>query len=98
MLKSFLYIFLALILIGGFFLDSDKEIEIEQDQAVKVDMEEEKKLVNKNERYLKCYGEMTAAHKARGFHQNAREISIKVKERICEAYGNGEDLNYEGKK
>jgi len=50
-----------------------------------------------NPRYQKCYGEMTAAHKARGFHQKQRALSIKVKETICKAYANGEELEYEGK-
>jgi hypothetical protein len=48
-------------------------------------------------RYAKCYGEMTKAHKARGFHQTHRMMSIQIKETICEAYSNGEDINYEGK-
>jgi len=51
-----------------------------------------------NPRYQKCYGKMTAAHKARGFHQNQRALSIKVKEAVCEAYANGEELEYEGKR
>ena len=49
-------------------------------------------------RYLKCYGEMTKAHKARGFHQSNRALSIRIKETVCEAYANGEDLDYEGKR
>ena len=48
-------------------------------------------------RYAKCYGEMTAAHKARGFHQSNRVVSIKVKETICKAYSKGEINSYEGK-
>ena len=49
-------------------------------------------------RYAKCYGEMTAAHKARGFHQSNRAISIKVKETVCKAYSKSEINNYEGKR
>ena len=49
-------------------------------------------------RYFKCYGEMTNAHKARGFHQSNRETSIRVKETVCKAYAKGEELNYEGKR
>ena len=48
-------------------------------------------------RYAKCYGEMTKAHKARGFHQSNRSASILVKETVCKAYAEGQDLNYEGK-
>ena len=49
-------------------------------------------------KYYKCYGEMTNAHKARGFHKSHRMMSIQIKETICTAYANGEDINYEGKK
>ena len=49
-------------------------------------------------RYAKCYGEMTTAHKARGFHQSHRMMSIQIKEKICTAYSNYEINNYEGKK
>ena len=48
-------------------------------------------------KYLICYGEMTKAHKARGFHQKNRAVSIKVKETVCKAYANGDINNYEGK-
>ena len=48
-------------------------------------------------KYAICYGEMTKAHKARGFHQSNRSASILVKETVCKAYAEGEDLNYEGK-
>ena len=48
-------------------------------------------------RYYKCYGEMTNAHKARGFHQSNRAMSIQIKEKICTIYANGEELVYEGK-
>ena len=49
-------------------------------------------------RYAKCYGEMTAAHKARGFHQSNRSMSIKVKETVCRAYADGEINDCEGKR
>lgn len=48
-------------------------------------------------KYVICYGEMTKAHKARGFHQRNRVASIKVKETVCKAYARGEINNYEGK-
>ena len=48
-------------------------------------------------KYLICYGEMTKAHKKRGFHQKNRSASIAVKEAVCKAYAECEDLNYEGK-
>jgi len=49
-------------------------------------------------KYAICYGEMTKAHKARGFHQRNRMASIEVKETVCKAYANGEITNYEGKR
>ena len=48
-------------------------------------------------KYLICYGEMTRAHKARGFHQKQRMMSIQIKETVCKAYANGEISSYEGK-
>ena len=54
--------------------------------------------VQKYHRLMKCYGEMTAAHKARGLHQSKRSLSIKIKETICFSYGEGDINNYEGKK
>ena len=40
---------------------------------------------------------MTKAHKARGFHQSNRLMSIKVKETVCKGYANGDTDGYEGK-
>ena len=48
-------------------------------------------------KYLICYGEMTKAHKKRGFHQSNRSASIKVKETVCKAYAKGDIYSYEGK-
>ena len=48
-------------------------------------------------KYLICYGEMTKAHKKRGFHDRNREASIKVKETVCRAYAKGDINDYEGK-
>ena len=48
-------------------------------------------------KYLICYGQMTKAHKARGFHQRNRAASIKVKETVCKAFAKGEIYDYEGK-
>jgi len=53
---------------------------------------------NYDQRYWKCYGEMTNAHKARGLHESNRELSIRIKEGICDAYAKGEEINYEGKR
>lgn len=48
-------------------------------------------------KYVICYGQMTKAHKKRGFHQRNRLASIKVKETVCKAYAKGEINSYEGK-
>ena len=48
-------------------------------------------------KYAICYGKMTKAHKARGFHQSNRSQSILVKETVCKAYATGEIDSYEGK-
>jgi len=53
---------------------------------------------NYDQRFLKCYGEMTVAHKARGLHQSNRELSIRIKDGICKTYAKGEEINYEGKR
>jgi len=49
------------------------------------------------DKYAKCYGEMTNAHKARGFHQSNRSMSIEIKETVCKSFANGEINSYEGK-
>ncbi len=49
------------------------------------------------DKYAKCYGEMTNAHKARGFHQSNRAMSIDIKEKVCKSYANGDIGSYEGK-
>ena len=48
--------------------------------------------------YYKCYGEMTNAHKARGFQQSNREMSIQIKETVCSAYAKDQSISYEGKR
>ena len=49
------------------------------------------------DKYARCYGEMTNAHKARGFHQSNRSMSIEIKETVCKSFANGEINSYEGK-
>ena len=68
------------------------------DNSGKKDIIKNLKSKDHDKRYMKCYGEMTNAHKARGLHQSNRELSIRIKEGICEAYAKGEELNYEGKR
>ena len=82
----------------------NKKCEAYAETGVEIDfndnsgLKEIEKSKDYDQRYDKCYGEMTNAHKARGFHQSNREASIKVKEAVCKAYGEGEELNYEGKR
>ena len=68
------------------------------DNSGKKDIIKNLKSKDHDKRYMKCYGEMTNAHKARGLHQSNRELSIRIKEGICDAYAKGEELNYEGKR
>ena len=82
----------------------NKKCEAYAETGVEIDfndnsgLKEIEKSKDYDQRYDKCYGEMTNAHKARGFHQSNRETSIRVKETVCKAYAKGEELNYEGKR
>ncbi|MDB0072174.1 hypothetical protein N9E72_01365 [Candidatus Pelagibacter sp.] len=51
-----------------------------------------------NQRYNKCYAEMTYAHSKRGLLKSNIEFSVKVRNTVCKAYAKGEDLDYEGKR
>ena len=51
-----------------------------------------------NQRYNKCYAEMTYAHSKRGLLKSNIELSVKVRNAVCKAYAKGEDLDYEGKR
>jgi NADH:ubiquinone oxidoreductase subunit 5 (subunit L)/multisubunit Na+/H+ antiporter MnhA subunit len=101
--KTILYLVVIylLVLLGG-YVEKQKQINANEQKIYNQKQKEKKKQKQKynylNDRYYKCYGEMTAAHKARGFHQSNREASIKVKDAVCKAYGKGEELNYEGKR
>ena len=90
--------------IANDFFGKEKVKKIKLDEQKKIERRLLKKETSKqdtsylNDRYWKCYGEMTNSHKARGLHQSNRELSIRIKEGICEAYAKGEELNYEGKR
>ena len=51
-----------------------------------------------DQRYDKCYTEMTVAHSKRGLLKSNIELSVKVRNTVCKAYAKGEELNYEGKR
>ena len=90
--------------IANDFFGKEKVKKIKLDEQKKIERRLLKKETSKqdtsylNDRYWKCYGEMTNAHKARGLHESNRELSIRIKEGICDAYAKGEELNYEGKR
>lgn len=90
--------------IANDFFGKEKVKKIKLDEQKKIERRLLKKETSKqdtsylNDRYWKCYGEMTNAHKARGLHQSNRELSIRIKEGICDAYAKGEEINYEGKR
>ena len=89
--------------IANDFFGKEKVKKIKLDEQKKIERRLLKKETSKqdtsylNDRYWKCYGEMTNAHKARGLHESNRELSIRIKETVCKAYAEGEELNYEGK-
>ena len=51
-----------------------------------------------DQRYDKCYTEMTVAHSRRGLLKSNIELSVNVRRGICKAYAKGEEINYEGKR
>ena len=51
-----------------------------------------------DQRYNKCYTEMTVAHSKRGLLKSNIDLSVKVRNTVCKAYAKGEELNYEGKR
>ena len=51
-----------------------------------------------DQRYDKCYTEMTVAHSRRGLLKSNIEFSSNVRKGICEVYARGEEINYEGKR
>ena len=53
---------------------------------------------NYDQRYDKCYTEMTVAHSRRGLLKSNIELSSNVRRGICKAYAEGEEINYEGKR
>ena len=99
-MKKFLWIMLFLILIAVIYGTQDKEEE-KVNEKIKI----EKKIIKKSEpvewydedKYAICYGQMTKAHKKRGFHDSNRVQSIKVKETVCKAFAKGDINDYEGK-
>ena len=56
------------------------------------------KLKDYDQRYDKCYTEMTVAHSRRGLLKSNIELSSNVRRGICKAYAEGEEINYEGKR
>ena len=95
----------------GFYVLSDLGRQIlaanpPEEEKVNEKIKIEKKIIKKSEpvewydekKYAICYGEMTKAHKKRGFHDSNRVQSIKVKETVCKAFAKGDINDYEGKR
>ena len=61
-------------------------------------LKEIEKLKDYDQRYDKCYTEMTVAHSRRGLLKSNIELSVNVRNTVCKAYAKGEELNYEGKR
>ena len=50
-----------------------------------------------SDKFAICYGQMTKAHKKRGYEDYNRSASITVKDAICKLFAKGEIFDYEGK-
>ena len=68
------------------------------DDSGKKDIIKNLKSKDYDQRYNKCYTEMTVAHSKRGLLKSNIELSVKVRNSVCKAYAKGEELNYEGKR
>ena len=68
------------------------------DNSGKKDIIKKLKSNDYDQRYNKCYTEMTVAHSKRGLLKSNIEFSVKVRNTVCKAYAKGEDLDYEGKR
>ena len=68
------------------------------DNSGKKDIIKNLKSKDYDQRYNKCYTEMTVAHSKRGLLKSNIELSVNVRNGICKAYAKGEELNYEGKR
>ena len=97
--------FIAIALVGYIF-DNDGGNQSKEDtksisntssssNTTSTDTGSNKKIGDSN-KYTICYGKMTKAHKARGFHDSNRVASINVKETVCAAYSRGDINSYEG--
>ena len=81
-----------------------KEVDIGDDSANPNEFSEISKKNDKirkynyDQRYDKCYTEMTVAHSQRGLLKSNIELSVNVRKGICEVYARGEEINYEGKR
>jgi hypothetical protein len=81
-----------------------KEVDIGDDSANPNEFSEISKKNDKirkynyDQRYDKCYTEMTVAHSKRGLLKSNIELSVNVRKGICEVYARGEEINYEGKR
>ena len=89
--------------IANDFYGKEKVKKIKLDEQKKEEMRLRRKETSKratsyfNDRYDKCYTEMTVAHSKRGLLKSNIELSVKVRNTVCKAYAKGEELNYEGK-
>ena len=68
------------------------------DNSGKKDIIKNLKSKDYDQRYNKCYTEMTVAHSRRGLLKSNIELSVNVRRGICKAYAKGEEINYEGKR
>jgi hypothetical protein len=77
-------IIVALVVMSWF---SDDDPEVKKPSTTTYSAESLKSKPDKwwesTDKYYICYGNVTAAHKANGFHERNRRKSVQIKEEIC---------------
>ena len=83
-----------------FQIMSPSEEKTKQNSSNKIKIERQTESIEDtydSDKYAICYGQMTKAHKKRGFHQSNRSQSISIKETVCKSFAKGDISSYEGK-
>ena len=102
MLKwSVKFIFFGVLLLIAYYLFlSPSEKKTKQNSSNEIKIERQTENIEDSydsDKYAICYGQMTKAHKKRGFHDSNRSQSISIKETVCKSFAKGDISSYEGK-
>ena len=76
---------------------SPSEEKTKQNSSNETKIERQTESIYDSDKYAICYGQMTKAHKKRGFHDSNRSQSISIKETVCKSFAKGDISSYEGK-